>query len=231
MTGRRTDPIADVVGLLPDAAPDPAWERMRAVPPGAKARDAAVLVLFGRGTAPLSEAGRRAAAAMEREWEDADVLLLQRAGGLRHHAGQVAFPGGGVDSSDAGPIEAALREAEEETGVEPAGVDVLGTLTPLYIPPSRFLVTPVLGWWREPGAVHVVDSGESESVHRVAAADLIAAENRGIYASPTGFTSPVFTVGTLTIWGFTATLLDFALDKLGWATEWDRARRIDIESR
>lgn len=231
MTGRGTDPIADAVGRLPGAAPDPAWERMRRVPPGAQARNAAVLVLFGRGTAPVSEPGRRAAATLDRSWADADVLLLQRADGLRHHAGQVAFPGGGLDPGDGGPVEAALREAEEETGVEPAGVDVLGTLTPLYIPPSRFLVTPVLGWWREPAAVHVVDSGESESVHRVAAADLIAAENRGTYTSPTGFISPVFTVGGLTIWGFTATLLDFALDRLGWAAAWDRTRRIDVGAR
>ncbi|GAB3557726.1 NUDIX hydrolase [Spelaeicoccus albus] len=229
MTACRPDPIADAVAGLPEAPPDPRWETMRRVPVGTRARDAAVLMLFGRGTAPVTDGGRRAVRTMARQWADADVLLLQRAGGLRHHAGQVAFPGGGVDAADGGPVDAALREAEEETGVEPAGVDVLGTLTPLYIPPSRFLVTPVLAWWREPGAVHVMDAGESESVHRVAIPDLIAAENRGVFTGRTGFTSPAFTVGTLAIWGFTATLLDFAFDRLGWAAEWDSNRTIDID--
>lgn len=230
MTGPLRDPIAAAVAALPKETPDPAWLDMRSPPANARTRDAAVLMLFGRGTAPITDGGRRAAAAMPERWAGADVLLLQRADGLRHHAGQVAFPGGSLDPVDAGPIDAALREAEEETGAEPAGVDVLGTLMPLYIPPSRFLVTPVLGWWRQPSAVHVVDAGESAAVCRVAVADLVAADNRGIYSSPLGFTSPAFDVGPLKIWGFTATLLDFAFDRLGWAGTWNRGRAIDIDA-
>lgn len=230
MTDRERDPIAAAVAGLPGEEPDPAWRAMRRPPEGAPVRTAAVLMLFGRGTAPVTEGGRRAGALMPGRWADADILLLQRADGLRHHAGQVAFPGGSVDPADDGPIDAALREAEEETGAEPAGVEVLGTLTPLYIPPSRFLVTPVLGWWREPSAVHVVDAGESADVRRVAVSDLIAADNRGIYRVGSGFTSPAFDVGPLKIWGFTATLLDFAFDRLGWANGWNRERVVDIDA-
>src|SRR5699024_3569259 len=145
----------------------------RRPPDDVAAREAAVLMLFGSSTRPVTESGRRQRETMPEAGSDADVLLLQRASGLRHHAGQVAFPGGSIDADDDGPVSAALREAEEETGVEPGGVDVLGTLTPLFIPPSKYLVTPVLAWWREEKAVHVVDSGESASVVRIAAADLV----------------------------------------------------------
>ena len=59
---------------------------------------------------------------------DLDVLLVERASTLRAHPGQIAFPGGRIDADDAGPVGAALREAREETGLDPAGVEVLGSL-------------------------------------------------------------------------------------------------------
>ena len=68
---------------------------------------------------------------------------------MRSHPGQVSFPGGSIDPGET-PREAALREAEEETGLDPAGVEVFGELPELWLPPSNFAVTPVLGWWREP---------------------------------------------------------------------------------
>ena len=68
---------------------------------------------------------------------------------MRSHPGQVSFPGGTIDPGET-PREAALREAEEETGLDPAGVDVFAELPELWLPPSNFAVTPVLGWWREP---------------------------------------------------------------------------------
>lgn len=94
------------------------------VPPGL--RDAAALVLI------YPEAGLP------------HVPLTVRGGGLRHHKGQVSLPGGAVDAGES--IEqAALREAAEEVGVDPAGVNTLGRLTPLHIPVSGFLLHPVVG--------------------------------------------------------------------------------------
>ena len=78
---------------------------------------------------------------------------------MRSHPGQVSFPGGSIDATDASPTAAALREAQEEVGLDPAGVEVLATLPELWLPPSNFAVTPVLGWWREPTPVAVVDAG------------------------------------------------------------------------
>jgi 8-oxo-dGTP pyrophosphatase MutT (NUDIX family) len=82
-----------------------------------------------------------------------DVLLIRRGASLRFHAGQTAFPGGVIDGSDDGPVEAALREAAEEVGVVADDVDVLATLPEFYIPPTDFRVIPVLAWWRRPRSV------------------------------------------------------------------------------
>ena len=78
------------------------------------------------------------------------VLLTRRAEGLRQHAGQVAFPGGRIDHTDAGPEAAALREAAEEIGLQPAEVSVIGRL-PCLVTGTGYHVTPVVGVVR-PGA-------------------------------------------------------------------------------
>ena len=76
--------------------------------------------------------------------EEISVLLTQRTDHLTDHPGQISFPGGRVEPGDADAVATALREAHEEIGLEPAAVDVLGTL-PVYTTGTRFLVTPVVG--------------------------------------------------------------------------------------
>lgn len=71
------------------------------------------------------------------------VLLTKRASGLRHHPGQIAFPGGKIDAGDDGPTGAALREAREEIGLDPARVTALGHL-PSHETVTGYMVTPVL---------------------------------------------------------------------------------------
>jgi len=79
----------------------------------------------------------------------AAVLLTQRTEHLRDHAGQISFPGGRIEPSDASPAAAALREAEEEIGLDPAKVEVLGELAP-YDTVTGFRIHPVVGWLRAP---------------------------------------------------------------------------------
>jgi 8-oxo-dGTP pyrophosphatase MutT (NUDIX family) len=157
-------------------------------------------------------------------WEGADVLLIERAHDMRSHAGQVAFPGGAVDPDDDGVVEAALREAQEETGVDPGGVEVFGTLPALFLPVSDFVVTPVLAWWREPSPVGVVDEAEVASVHRVLLSDLLDPANRFQVSHPSGYVGAAFGVADLLVWGFTAGLLDRLLRLAGWERPWDRAQ-------
>jgi 8-oxo-dGTP pyrophosphatase MutT (NUDIX family) len=164
-----------------------------------------------------------------------DVLLTERAWTLRSHAGQMAFPGGRVDEVDGpgveGLIRTALREAEEETGLEPAGVDVFAVWPALWVPVSNFGVSPVLGYWREPSAVAVVDPAEVASVHRVSLEALADPANRISCLHPSGFTGPAFTVDDLYIWGFTAGLLDKMLTLGGWARDWDPANVVPLPDR
>lgn len=75
------------------------------------------------------------------------VILTQRTQGLTHHAGQVSFPGGRIDANDAGPVEAALREAREEIGLAASDVEALGFLDP-FATITGFHVVPVVAWVR-----------------------------------------------------------------------------------
>ncbi|MEW9554709.1 CoA pyrophosphatase [Nonomuraea sp. NPDC050783] len=179
-------------------------------PPDGRGRLAAVLMLFGEG--PLGP----------------DVLLIQRSTRGRRHAGQPAFPGGGVDPEDDGPVEAALREAEEETGADPRGVQVLCALPELYLSHSDNRVTPVVAWWREPSAVHAASPDEVDSVERVPIAELVDPANRVTLRLPGGAQGPAFRVRGMLVWGFTAMVLDSVLRAGGLDRPWDSSRVEEI---
>ncbi|BDZ43384.1 hypothetical protein GCM10025865_26830 [Paraoerskovia sediminicola] len=194
-----------------------------------QARDAAVLVLFGALDRIPAEHASDAVAA------DLDLLLLTRAATLGSHAGQVAFPGGRLDPGDDGPVDAALREAVEETGLDRDGVEVLGTLGALPVPVSNHLVTPVLGWWAHRSEVGVVDVAESAHVFRAPVADLIDPGHRRTAVARRGaqvYRGPAFLVDDgprqHVVWGFTAGIVDALLDRLGWAEPWDVGHEHDI---
>ena len=204
----------------------------------ASAREAAVLILFGALDEQLAHARPESLAdAAERIGAELDVLIVVRAGSLRQHAGQPAFPGGKLDPEDADApdpyVEAALREAVEETGLARGGVEVLGKLAPVPLPVSNFMVTPVLGWWTRPTPVQAVDRAESSLVFRVPVLDLVDPARRHSATVTRGgmtYRSPAFTVpsgeGDVVIWGFTGILLDRILNETGWALPWDASRRI-----
>ena len=85
---------------------------------------------------------------VERE-QELTVLLTQRTDHLHHHGGQISFPGGRVEETDAGPVETALREAEEEIGLSRSHVQIAGFMD-LYQTVTGFLVTPVVGFVQPP---------------------------------------------------------------------------------
>jgi len=201
------------LGPLAAALPGIRGDQMsRFLPPREGVRRySAVLVLFGEGP------------------EGPDLLLIERAATMRSHAGQPAFPGGALDPGDDGPVGAALREANEEVGLDPAGVVVLGTLPDLWLPPSGFVVTPVVAWWRTPSAVRVVDEAEVASVVRVPLTRLTDPEHRLQVRHPSGWVGPAFDTGALLVWGFTAGVLDRLLAFGGWERPWDRARTQELD--
>jgi len=195
---------------------------------GPDARPAAVLVLFGvLDDVPAAAGGR----ARPHVAADLDVLLQRRSGSLRSHAGQISFPGGRQEPADAGPHATALREAAEETGLDPSGVEVLGTLPPVPVAVSRHLVTPVPAWWTTPSRVAAVDHAETVDVFRVPVADLLDPEHRAMVTVRGGDRGPLrvpaFVVGDLVVWGFTAWVLDLVFDQTGWAVPWDHDRLVE----
>ena len=180
------------------------WFAAYAPPPGV-GRRSAVLMLFG----PDAAGGE-------------DVVLTERAHTLRAHPGQISFPGGRLDPQDDGSVAAALREAEEEVGLDPAGVDVLATFPDVYLAPSEHAVTPVLAWWPAPVPVGVVDEGEVARVVRVPVPDLLDPGHR--FTAVFGpYRGPAFEVGDLFVWGFTAMLLSSLFDLAHLTDPWDAA--------
>lgn len=175
-------------------------------PEDSGATHGAVLVLFGEGP------------------RGPDILLTERAHTMRSHPAQISFPGGKVDETDRDAVHTALREAEEEVGLQPDGVDILAELPQLWIPPSNFAVTPVIAWWREESPVSVVDPGEVHAVLRVPIEELLDPQHRVTVTHPMGYSSPGFLIGEgkdLILWGFTAGIINKLFDYVGLTQPWD----------
>ena len=181
----------------------------------------------------VAEGGRSAAVliALAQHPDDTRIVLVEKDARLRSHAGQVAFPGGAIEPSDSTPVAAALREAEEEVGLPPAQIEVLGVLPPAHVRASDFDVTAVVGQWATPHALVPVDLGEIAAVHSVAVTVLLDPANRVTWTHPSGFAGPGFLVDDLFVWGFTAYLLDGLFDLAGWTVPWRRDRLADIPER
>lgn len=192
-------PLADLLETV-----EPEHLAPRFPSPPEDARQAAVLMLFADGP------------------KGPDLLLTLRASTLRAHAGQIAFPGGSSDPDDADAVETALREAEEEVGLDPAEVHIFGQLPTLWLPPNNFAVTTVLGFWPQPRDLLPVDLGEVAAVFRAPIADLMEPTNRYTVIHPSGWRGPAFTVESETpLWGFTAGVVSRLFAQVGWEREWD----------
>jgi 8-oxo-dGTP pyrophosphatase MutT (NUDIX family) len=193
--GRVTDSLLDRVARLPFVTPDDS--------PGQAGVPASVLLAL----APVGGA------------DDLELLLVLRPDHLRQHAGQVGLPGGAVEPGDADGVAAALREAQEEVGLDPAAVRVLGSLDRAYLPVSDFDVLPVVGLWDgraplraspaevagilRPTLRQLADPANHGTLpfSRILGEDVVRA--RGV----PDLRSPVFWVGETLVWGFTAGLL------------------------
>ena len=167
--------------------PRPGWLPGRSP---AESRVAAALLLLFPAAAPVH------------------LLLTVRSRQLPSHAGQISLPGGAVESGEA--VErTALREAHEETGVDPAGVRLLGRLTPLHIPVSGFILHPVVGATDSRPQFRIAD-GEVEqllepSLERLLDPDCVRRWSRpwdGLFQDV-----PYYALDGLRVWGATAMVL------------------------
>ena len=160
----------------------------------------------------LDQPGSRPAAvlcALFEELGEAHVLLTRRSSNLRSHTGEVSFPGGRLEDGEA-PVAAALREAGEEIGVDPAQVDILGQLSPLSTYSSRATITPFVGVL--PGRPRLTaNPAEVERAFDVSLAELVSDEvyHTEVWDLPgVGWREMNFfeLVGD-TVWGATARML------------------------
>lgn len=148
------------------------------------------------------------------------LVLTKRSSALKHHPGQIAFPGGKVDDTDDGVIAAALREASEEVGLAPDMVDILGTLPP-HETVTAFTATPVIGLV-DPAFRPVAEEGEVAEVFTVPLSHIL---DRGNYVIEgriwQGQVRRYFAVpyGPYYIWGATARMLRGLADRMNDATD------------
>lgn len=171
-------------------------------PDGTPPRYSAVLVLLGE-----DGAGEKT------------MLLTHRNPRMRTHSGQIAFPGGRRDDGDRGPVDTAVREAGEETAVDPESVVPVAVLDPLYIDRTNHAVIPVIAWWRTPGPVHPA-TRETDWV----SAFPVSALTRPAARSRIGFLNwhgPAFDVEGYLLWGFTGGVVDALLRIAGWDEPWE----------
>lgn len=136
------------------------------------------------------------------------VLLTRRSAELKHHASQISFPGGRMERTDDSILATALRETREEVGIEPAAVDVIGSLDP-HPTVTGFAVTPIIGLLEPPLGLQV-DRREVDVAFEVPLDYLMDPDNvRQSVRTFRGYTIPTleFHFGGYRIWGATASML------------------------
>ncbi|MFN0193325.1 MAG: CoA pyrophosphatase [Aestuariivirga sp.] len=195
--GRAANRLLAEPSSLPKRGDDDLNPLARIVPEGAVLRPAAVLVPIIRGLEGLS------------------VLLTERTAHLRQHAGQVAFPGGRIDEGDDGPVAAALREAEEETGLAPRFVEPIGFLD-TYLTATAYGVVPVVALVERGFELRPHD-GEVASVFEVPLSFLMDPSNHLRHSREwKGLTRSYYAMpyGERYIWGATAGMIRNLYDRM-----------------
>lgn len=142
--------------------------------------------------------------------ENAGFVLMLRPEYPGVHSGQISLPGGKFEENDDSLIYTALREAREEIGIDPLQVQVIGQLTEMYIPPSNFMVTPVVGY-QTSRPVFLADPKEVAAIIEIKLADLLDDGNKMMkeikLSHGYSLNVPTYYINDNVIWGATAMIL------------------------
>ena len=145
------------------------------------------------------------------------LTFIRRASTLRSHSGEIAFPGGSADDSDVSPVMTALREAQEEIGLEPARVEVLGILAPVFTVVSNYLIIPVVALLSQglgPLELQASEVAELILVPLQGLADPAIAHTEEWTRGGLTRTVYFYNYGSYRIWGATARIVNILLGVL-----------------
>src|SRR5215212_6131072 len=186
--------------------------------PSSLADELRPLLIAEEDVARLDVHGRVDAAVLVPLYRDADgelhAVFTRRRDDLRRHAGEISFPGGRQDDTDADKIQTALREAHEEIGLPPDAVEVIGALQPTPTIATDYAVYPFVGLI-EPGMEWVLSPREVAEVLELSLRDLRAGYGRRrLMRRGVPFRTDVYCVGDNLIWGATARILGDLLDRI-----------------
>lgn len=146
--------------------------------------------------------------------QELHITFIQRTEYNGPHSGQISFPGGKSERTDQDIIYTALRESNEEIGINTDEVNVLGQLTPLHIPISNFVVYPTIGIYATT-PVFKIDPSEVKEVIEVKLQDLLDPKNctsKEFKYGDLSFIAPIYNPNNVTIWGATAMILSEFLE-------------------
>ena len=165
----------------------------------------------------------------------ANLLLTVRSGQLTNHAGQVSLPGGCLESGET-VSEAALRETDEEVGINPMQVRILGNLSTLYVPASGFALHPVVGVMDERPVLRLASNNEVDRILEIPLGTFLttAGPYRGYrWHDNLQYKVPYFELGGERVWGATAMVISELLNILGISMQhpWDKNCDSKVELR
>lgn len=141
--------------------------------------------------------------------KDIRLCLIRRPASMKNHAGQIALPGGKREKDDKDLIHTALREAQEEIGVDPGDIRILGLLSSVYVQISDFLITPVIGWLDKEPEIKV-DHSEVDEIIYISFGDIAGKVNlreREMDTITGRIKVPGYEIDGCFIWGATAMIL------------------------
>lgn len=138
-----------------------------------------------------------------------NTCLIRRPSTMRNHGGQIAFPGGKYEIKDENLIQTALRESFEEIGTDSNQVEIIGTLTPLFVQVSNFAINPFIGW-SETLPQFKIDNQEVDEVFIIPVEEFLhhtSIQLKEVTTLHGTFEAPGFYVDELFVWGATAMII------------------------